>query len=531
VPQGVRVQVPSSPHLFWKYQLDKDPALKIESQPRSDHQVTLTVLLEPAQMESAKRRAARKISERKSIPGFRPGKAPYEVVLRTIGESVVVEEAVDLLLDEIYPKVLEESKLEPAAPGSLEKVEDLDKTPKFTFTVPLAPSVELGHYHSIRVPYDWKEPGTDKVDESIEELRQVYAKTETVARPVQSGDFVMLDLKGVKQKAAEGETPAFDRPGMPVFVREDAKSDEFPFSGFSKELIGLNPDEVKTITHKFPKDYSDESLQGETIIFDITIKMVRGTSLPVLDDAFAKMVGPFENLQALRDAVKANLSVRSKAEYDDAYFDKVIQAIKEKAKIEYAPQTLNHELEHVMEDLKSRLAQQGMDMPAYLKSRQMDEPKFVEEEAKPVAIKRLERSLILDEIARREKIEVTEELLKSSFQQTWGEYQGDASFQKYMRGRAQPPKRVLDAVAMESANRAYIQLTLNRIKDIAAGQLAAGAATEKTPKKGITKKAPAGKPSSKPAAKSKTSKSGAASSRPATSKKKSPTVTQKSAKK
>jgi len=233
----------------------------------------------------------------------------------------------------------------------------------------------------------------------------------------------------------------------------------------------------------------------------------------------------------LRDAVKANLAVRSKAEYDDVYFDKVIQSIKEKAKIEYAPQTLNHELEHVMEDLKTRLAQQGMDLPAYLKSRQMEESKFIEEEAKPVAIKRLERSLILDEIARREKIEVTEELLKSSFQQTWGEYQGDASFQKYMRGRTQPPKRVLDAVAMESANRAYIQLTLNRIKDIATGQRAAEAAAEKTSKKGITKKAPAGKSSPEPAAKAKTSKSGAASSRLAASKKTSPTVTKKSAKK
>ena len=138
--------------------------MKIETQPRDDHQVNMIVELEPEQMEGAKHRAARRISERKNIPGFRPGKAPYEVVVRSFGEGVIVEDAVDILLDEVYPKALEEAKLEPGAAGSLEKVEDLDKNPKFTFTVPLAPSVDLGDYRSIRLPYEWQEPGEDKVE-------------------------------------------------------------------------------------------------------------------------------------------------------------------------------------------------------------------------------------------------------------------------------------------------------------------------------------------------------------------------------
>ncbi len=192
--------------------------MKIESQARDDHQVTLIVELETEQMEGAKHRAARKISERKAIPGFRPGKAPYEVVVRSFGEKVISEEAVDILLDEVYPKALEEAKVEPAAPGSLEKVEDLDKKPKFTFTVPLAPVTKLGDYRSIRIPYDWKEPGEEKTVEAITELQRMYAKTESVTRPIEKGDFVMVDLKGIKAKAAEGEAPAIDRPGLPVFI-------------------------------------------------------------------------------------------------------------------------------------------------------------------------------------------------------------------------------------------------------------------------------------------------------------------------
>lgn len=444
--------------------------MKIETQPRDDHQVTLIVELETEQMEGAKHRAARRISERKSIPGFRPGKAPFEVVVRSFGEGVITEEAVDLLLDEVYPRALEETKLKPAAAGSLEKVEDLDKKPRFTFTVPLAPIADLGDYRSIRLPYEWKEPGDDKAEAAIDELRRMYAKTESVNRPIETGDFVMIDLKGVKAKAVEDEPPVIDRPGMPIFVRNDDKDDEFPFKGFSNKLVGLSGEESKSFSHKYEKDYKDENLQGQTVKFDVKVKMVHGSILPDLNDDFAKQVGPFENLKALREAVKANLATQSKAEYDDDYFAKLIEKIKEKAAIKYPPQVIDHELEHVMEDLKSRLAEQGLDMAAYLKSREMDEEKFVTGEAKPMAVKRLERSLIIDQLAKVENIEVSREMLQSTFEQTWGEYQGDASFKKSMRGKSQPPKQVMNTVAMESANRAYVQQTLNRLKEIATGQ-------------------------------------------------------------
>ncbi len=181
------------------------------------------------------------------------------------------------------------------------------------------------------------------------------------------------------------------------------KEEEFPFKGFSKELIGLNVDENKSITHKYEKTYKDENLQGQSVKFEIKVKMVRGSILPELNDEFAKQVGPFENVTAMHDAVKANLATQSKAEYDDEYFSKLIEEIKEKAEIKYPPQVLNHELEHVMEDLKARLSEQGMDMAAYLKSRDTDEAKFIENEARPIAVKRLERSLIMDEVSTDRK--------------------------------------------------------------------------------------------------------------------------------
>jgi trigger factor len=480
--------------------------LKIETQTRDDHQVNIVVELERERMERAKRRAARRISERKSVPGFRPGKAPYEVVLRTFGEGVIVEEAVDLLLDEVYPEALKESKVEPAAPGTLEKMDKLEETPTFTFLVPLSPTVDLGDYRAIRMPYEWQEPGEDKLEESLADLRQMYAKTETVERTIEPGDFVMVDLKGIKTKAEEGEAPAFDRTGFPVFIRKDEKADEWPFNGFSKELVGLNVGDSKSFTHKFPKDLEDESLKGQPVKFDVIVKMVRGTILPEMNDDFAKMIGPFETVQALRDAMKANLASQSKAEYDDDYFNNLIDKIKEGAAIKYAPQTIDHEVEHVVEDIKSRLAGQSMDLAAYLKAREMDEEKFIAEEARPVAVKRLERSLIMDEMAKKEKIQLDKEILNQSFEQTWSELQSDQGFQKSMKGKTQASKQVMNAVAMESANRAYVRQTLDRMKAIAIGEAPELEAAEKVEEKAEEKvETPAGEetPAEQPAGEEK----------------------------
>jgi trigger factor len=472
--------------------------LKLETLPRDDHQVTLIVELEPGRMEGARRRAARRLSERRSIPGFRPGKAPYDVIVRTFGEEAVREEAVDLLLDEIYPEALKESKVEPAAPGSLEKMEDLDTKPKFTFTVPMTPVVDLGDYRSVRLPYEWQEPGQDKLEAALEDMRQMYAKTETVSRPIGKGDFVIVDLKGVKARAEEGEDPLLERAGFPVFIRKDEKVDEWPFSGFSGKLLDLNIGDEISFSHKFPKDHTDEALQGQAVKFTVTVKMVRGTILPELNDEFAKMVGPFSDLLALREAMKANLAAQSKADYDDGYYAQLIEKIKAGATLKYPPQTVDHEVEHVMEDIKSRLETQSMDLTAYLKTREMDEEKFIAEEARPAAVKRVERSLLMDEIAQCEKLELDKVLLNESFQQTWGELQSDEAFQKNMRGKSQPSKQLMNAVARESASRAYVRQTLERMKAIAIGQAPDLAVEEKAEKpaakKSLSKKLAGTKP-------------------------------------
>lgn len=471
--------------------------MKIDKQLLDDHQAELTVEVDAERMEASKRRAARQIAKRGKIPGFRPGKAPYDVIVRYYGEAAIVEQAMDLLVDDIYPKVLEEADIQPAAAGSLEKIEELDP-PKLIFRVPLAPEVDLGDYRSLRLPYKFSAPGKKELDDALDEFRRMYATTETVERPVELGDYVMVDVKGerAKPKDEEEERPAaLSRSGYALVVRKEAKDDEWPYPGFSKELVGVNPEETKTIKHKFPKDDIDESLQGETVNFEVTVKTVRSMTLPELDDELAKMSGQFETLDALKEAVKNDLETRAREEYDDEYYTEVLDKIKAGATVKYPPQVVEHEAEHVVDDLRQRLSQQGLELDTYLKMRETTLEQFMEDEAKPVAIKRLERSLILDQLARDEKIEVDEGSLQNEFGQTLNELQYQGLDLGKVRGGKRGQQQMAEAIAMESATRLVTRRTLERIKAIATGEYKeeepeaeVEAETEKKPKKASTSK-------------------------------------------
>src|SRR5215207_7812007 len=201
--------------------------VKIEKTIEENHEAKLVVEIDPQMMDTYKRRAARKISERGKIAGFRPGKAPYEMVVRNYGEQAIIEQAVDFLIDAEYSNILKEADVNPGAAGSLESVDSLEP-PKFTFRVPLAPEADLGDIHSLRLPYEWSAPDEAAVEAAVEELRQMYATTENVEREVQEGDYVLVDVKS--------DVTELNRTGFAAFVRTEELDTEWPYKGFAREL-------------------------------------------------------------------------------------------------------------------------------------------------------------------------------------------------------------------------------------------------------------------------------------------------------
>jgi trigger factor len=462
VPQGVWVRFPPSPSLqtviLTKH---REAKLNIEKTIEENHEAKLVVEIDTEKMDQYKKRAARKISERGKIAGFRPGKAPYHMVVLNYGEQAIIEQAIDFFVDAEYSNILKEADVNPGASGSLESIDSLEP-PKLTFRVPLAPEVDLGDYLSIRMPYEWSEPTEEDVNKALEDLRQMYATTENVEREVQEGDYVLVDVKS--------EIPEVNREGFAAFVRKEERDTEWPYNGFAKELVGLKPGESKTIKHAFPEDWDVEELKGKEVEMEVTVKTVRGVTLPELDDELAKTAGAGETLDELKEAVKKDVEARSKADYDDKYFVDLIEKIKEGATFKYHQHSLEHEGEHVLEDLSNRLAQQGMDLDTYFKVRDTTREKFIEEEVEPVAKKRFERSLILDEIVRKEKLDVSNESLDAEFNNTLNSLVMQGLDMKKIQGGKKGQQQFAQAVAMESANRVLTRNALDMLKSIAIGE-------------------------------------------------------------
>jgi trigger factor len=435
--------------------------LNIEKQYQEDHSVKLIVEVDQEQMNTYKRRAATKISARSKVPGFRPGKAPYDIVVRTFGEAAITEQAVDLFIDTEYSNILKDADVNPGAAGTLESVDSLEP-PKFTFRVPLAPEVDLGDYHSVRMPYEWVAPEEKDVEAALEELRQMYAATENVDRAIEVGDYVLVDVKS--------ETPELNRTGFATFVRSEDRDTEWPYNGFAKELVGLKAGESKTIQYSFPEDWEVEELKGKSVEIEVAVKTVRGVILPDLDDELAKKTGAGETLDELKEAVKKDVEKRSQDTYDDKYFVELIEKVKEGATIKYHAHTIEHEGEHVLSELSNRLAQQSMDLETYFKMRETTREKFIEEEVNPVAKKRLERGLLLDEIVRKENIQIDNAALEAEYNDTlMSLVQQGTDFSK-MRGGKKGQKQLSEAIAMESASRVVTRKALNMLKSIAMGE-------------------------------------------------------------
>lgn len=443
--------------------------MKIETQPRDDHQVKVIAEVEPELFEKSKHQAARKISQEAKIPGFRPGKAPYNVVRRTFGDDTIQKEALELLVDEIYPKAIEQAGIKPYGPGNLDEIVSVEP-PTFAFIIPLEPTVDLGDYRSISKPYELPQVTDQEVDEFIERLRSSYATVEPVERDAQEGDMVFATVTGTLTHPEEGKSPEIvkERPVQAVIQPEDKQDpSEWPFPGFARHLIGLSAGDEIPVTFTFPEESMYEALRGKEVEFKVKVDTVKSMKLPELNDEFAQSLGEFDSVEALRTSVRNGLEATSHDEYDQTYNTELIDLIREKATIQYPPQLLDEEEKSILSALERDLARQNMDIDTYLKVRQLEKDAFIEQEIKPSAVRRLERSLILDQIARDEKIEISNQDLESSFSETFAELQNTEDFQQMQKKI--PANRLANAVAMEAASRLMNRRVFARIKSIATG--------------------------------------------------------------
>jgi trigger factor len=444
--------------------------LKIEKNITDDRQAELTVDYTAKEFEGFKRRAAKKIAKDTKIPGFRPGKAPYNVILNRYGEGAIIQEAIDILLEVDYPKIIEKAELEPSGPGSLDEIESYDP-PKFLFKVPLEPEIELGDYREIRKDYELKEFDVSEVDDYINNLRRNAATIVPADHPAEEGDLVYFNLSGEFLNPEEGEeaTITDKTPQQVVIPVEGEESDsEWPFPGFAKSLLGVKAGDTKEVEHKYPKKYHDEEYQGKTAIFTVDVQSVKELELPEVDEDFVQSMGGYDSPEAFRESLEKQMRTNHQEQYDQTFFNDLLTQITEDAKLVYPPQMLEHEEEHVLEDIKSRLEGQNLDFETYLKLRETDEETFIEEEVRPAAKERLERSLIVDALIEAEELKLDQDLLQEYINKVMGEVYYSGNMQEMQKEMGQ--EGFSRAISMEGVQRTINAQLQERLKLIATGQ-------------------------------------------------------------
>jgi trigger factor len=393
-------------------------ALKIEKEILEDRQARLIVTIDPERVEKEKKGAARRISQQVNIPGFRKGKAPYHIVERMVGDEAIFEEALDGMVQEVYKEALEETKLEPYAPGTLD---DVSRDPLvLTFSVPLPPEIDLGAYRDVRIPFEVEEVSEKQVDEVLETLRAQHAVLDPVERPIQMGDAAMLDIVGTvvgeeQSEQEQGQPPLIKEIATKVLISEEAT---FPVPGFPEKVVGMAEGDQRSFDVVVPDDEElDQEVRGKTIHFEVTCNKVYQYNAPALDDEFAKEVGDYADLADLRAKVRARLESEVEEKAREQYIDRLLDhLIKENVvKVNYPPIMLEEEIDSLIEGLEDRLQEARLSLEAYLRAKNLSR-EALRDELRETARERLVRGLVLAQVAAAEGLTVSDEEIRDEIE-------------------------------------------------------------------------------------------------------------------
>ncbi|MEX1253862.1 MAG: trigger factor [Dehalococcoidia bacterium] len=371
--------------------------MKVSTERLPQSQIALQIEVDDERLASAKTSAYRRIAAKTRIPGFRPGKAPREVVERHVGEHTIFHEAVDRLLPQVYQEALEQESIDPIDRAEYEMVTEEPLVVKFT--VPVRPEIDLGDYGSIRIAREPVVVEPERIQENLEALRRRYATLEPATRPIQWGDVVRADVQGTVD-------------GTALVNEEDAEfqlNEGRPISlpGFAEALLGTEKGATLDFDVTAPEEVTDERLRGKTAHYQVQIKEVKQEVLPELDDEFARQVGEgFSDLAALRSRVEENLRQGLEQEAEHKQHDAILEALVGRAKIEYPPVLLDRETARLLREQTGTGASQA-DLERYLQQAGKSEADL-QEELRPLAETRLSRSLVLSQVAEAEHIEVTD---------------------------------------------------------------------------------------------------------------------------
>ena len=402
----------------------------------------LEIEVSAEQFEEAIQKAYMREKGKINISGFRKGKAPRKLIEREYGEEVFFEQAVNILYPEAVDTAVKESGLEIVARPEVE-VTDVSKAEgvKIKATVFTKPEVEVKDYKGIEVEKEVKTVTDEDVDKQADSLREKNARVITVDdRAAEMGDDVVIDFEGFKDGVA------FDGGKAEDFTLGLGSGQFIP--GFEEQVAGHNIGEEFDINVSFPEDYQEETLAGKAAVFKCTVHEIKQKLVPELDDDFAGDAG-FDTVAAYRENVRAELETAKVSEANSAKQDAVLDKVIENATLEIPEAMLETEKRSMLNDYAQRLQSQGLRFDQYLQYTGMTREKMMEQMT-PQAESRIRSRLVLEAIAEKENITVSDEDLDSELKTMAEAYALEADKVKEMLGE-EGIKQVTDDVRIKKA--------------------------------------------------------------------------------
>ena len=428
---------------------------ELQTEILEQHEALLTLEIEEKTVQKAMQKAARRMARQSNIPGFRKGKAPYNVVVRTAGEEAVRQEAAESLLEQLYPQVLKQSEIEPYAEGSLE---DINLNPLvFKIRVPLQPLIDLGDYRSLRREPSTVEVTDDELAMVLEDIREKGAMLEPVERPARPGDAVSLWLL---EGRVNDEVVLHEHHVKIVLIAKDY----FIAPGFIEAVVGMSAGEEKTFSLTLPEDFEDEDLQGEDVEFTVNVEEVYQRTLPGLDDALASAIGHFETLDKLKADLRQRMLDYKTDEAHDDYIGNLVQDLIASTELRYPPIMEEEEIDDLIKEFKTIIKQRhNMEWEDYLHLEGLTETQ-IREDLWSEAARRLREGLVLGKFATEVGITVTDAEVKEEIR----DLREGAKLHDSKSWSSFDPK---SALARDARQRVIVRKTLDKLELLGKGQL------------------------------------------------------------
>ena len=432
----------------------EDGDLNLQTERIENHRAQLTIEIEEDQLASAKQKAARQLSQRVRIKGFRKGKAPYRIVAQHVGEAAILEEAIDSLGEELYKQALEESEVNSYGPGAFEEFK-LEPAPTLVFTVPLQPEVELNNYQDVRIDFEEPEVPEELVDQALQQLRlRDLEVLDEQCEVAELGNRVTLS---VDSEFLDGEEPDADEPeivgdeteqsdetdetdgepddvawneddDMPyvprkgdTFVHEEnaiviLDPSEDPFlDGFVEAIVGAELGSDIEFELTVPDDDADKTIANRQVQFVVTVNKIESIRIPDLDDAFAEKSSKnrgseLMDMAALREDARTELERRALDQAKTDYSGQVLEQIIAGAEIHYPELLLEDRIDAFVKEFEDSLKQRNLRPEDYYRfsGETVDSLRLRYHEQ---ATHSVEQSLVIMELIKEEEVEVADEHL------------------------------------------------------------------------------------------------------------------------